>query len=297
MRTNSPDILTADNLVNPVKLGLKDKQFFTNNGFIKLKGLLTPDAIAQLRQLTNESNEPKKLPNTYPSKFSRVAYDIQSSTTLDIYSSRNFEFILKYLTDRDLAFSQGIKFEIKPGKKGFNWHFGCISFSYIMPEDLGYTLWIPLDPINTLDQHGGMAYVPLETCSTLGQFQLIYQISQQSDLGDFCKTEDFKESNIFFASKAENYLLERKKIEDDFEVGDAFLFDKFVWHRSCALREGKLPSRMAYVMRFVDRKARFSKIFLDGIYTMLGAIDDGYMTTFGYTLAHLKEGEVIGDNL
>ncbi len=56
---------------------------------------------------------------------------------------------MKQLTDGEVVFMQGIGFELKPNQKGFPWHNDIYSFCYIMPEDLGYTLWIPLYPINT----------------------------------------------------------------------------------------------------------------------------------------------------
>ena len=52
-------------------------------------------------------------------------------------------------------------------------------------------------------------------------------------------------------------ILENHQVEDDFEPGDALLFNKTVVHRSIMLGEGTLPRRAAYVMRFVDAGSHY----------------------------------------
>ncbi|NEP29063.1 hypothetical protein [Moorena sp. SIO3I6] len=44
---------------------------------------------------------------------------------------------------------------------------------------------------------------------------------------------------------------------DDFEIGDALLFDKEVIHRSCPLTEGPIETRRAFVMRFVEADSSY----------------------------------------
>ena len=46
-------------------------------------------------------------------------------------------------------------------------------------------------------------------------------------------------------------------VERPFKPGDALLFNKLVPHRSLALEEGPLPSRDAYVLRFVDATSHY----------------------------------------
>ena len=52
-------------------------------------------------------------------------------------------------------------------------------------------------------------------------------------------------------------ILENHQVEDDFEPGDALLFNKMVVHRSIMLGEGALPKRAAYVMRFIDAGSHY----------------------------------------
>lgn len=167
-----------------------------------------------------------------------------------------------------------------------------------MPDYLAYTLWMPLDPINTKEQHGGLAYVSRKVHSDREYFDLVYQLVQQKNIAEFSQTEEFKNWDFQFASPVESFILNNNKVEDDFEVGDALLLDKFIWHKSCVLKEGVLPSRMAYVMRLVDHQARYSKVFIEGTYSLLNSTSNDLDSDIGYQLGKfLQDGDIISDNL
>ncbi|AOY83046.1 hypothetical protein BJP36_27145 [Moorena producens JHB] len=280
-------------LVNKITLSQTDKEFFWENGFIKLNRLLTWEATDKLRELTYNSKQITKAPEYYTGDFSRIGYGVENAVTHQIYSEENFKYTLKQLIENELTFIESVGFELKPNKRGFYFHLDVASFSFIKAEDLAYSLWIPLVPINTKYQHGGMAYVPQNVYPASGYFYLIYELVKHENIAEFCKTEDFKFFNFPHASKVEELILEKNKVEDDFEVGDALLLNKFVWHRSAPLRLGKLPSRMAYTMRFVDSQARYAKKFLDDFNYMVKAMGDDPLTSFGYKLTDLKEGDLI----
>ncbi|MEB3340626.1 hypothetical protein [Okeania sp.] len=286
-----------DLLVNQINLSQEEKQFFAENGFIKLKKLLTNEAIDALRELTSKAT--KSPPKFYSGDFSKMGYDVEEAITRDIYSSANFKDVLNQLTNnRGVAFIQGIGFELEPNQKGFNWHHDILSFCYVMPQDWAYTMWIPLDPINIKEQHGGLSYVSRQVHSARQYFDMVYQLVQQENISEFSQTEEFKDWNFQYASPVETFLLDKNKVEDDFEVGDALLLDKFVWHKSCTLKEGKLPSRMAYVMRFVDRQARYSRVFIEGTYSILNSTTKDLDSDIGYQLGKfLQDGDIISDNL
>ncbi|MGD1698713.1 hypothetical protein [Dapis sp. BLCC M229] len=290
------DIAQSIELVNRIDLSPEKRQFFSESGFIKIENFLTEESVLKLRQFVYNSNQVKDITGEYyPGDFSRIGYDVENLVTHSIYDSDNFQYVMNQLINHDITFTQGIGFELKPNKKGFPWHFEMVSFNYIMPEDTGYSLWIPLDPVNTSLQHGGLACVPRKIYSNLERYKLVYQLTQQQDSLEFYQTEDFQSFSIDVASKFEDFILERNKIEYDFSIGDVLLFDKFVWHRSCPFKQGDLPSRMAYTMRFIDRKARYSKIFLDGVNMITNAMGEESKTTFGYRLSNLEEGEAIGE--
>ncbi|NEO16000.1 MULTISPECIES: phytanoyl-CoA dioxygenase family protein [unclassified Moorena] len=280
-------------LVNKITISPEEKNSFAENGFVKLKKLFTDEAIDKLRNLIAQSNQVKRVPESYSGDFSRLGYDLENAVTQKIYSHENFKNTLKQLIENELIFTQGVGFELKPNRKGFHFHLDLVSFNFIKPEDLGYSIWIPLVPINTEEQHGGMAYVPRKAYPTSGYYALRYELIQHKDFAEFCQTEEFNYFEFFYASKVEEMVLDKNKVEDSFEVGDALLLDKFVWHRSVPLLEGKLPSRMAYTMRFVDSQARYSKILLDGLYSLIKSKGDDTLTSFGYKLTDLKDGDLI----
>jgi len=287
-----------ESLVNQITLSEEEKHSFSEKGFIKLKKLLTNEAIDGLRKLTSNSNQMKSPPEFYSGEMSKIGYDIEGAIVRNIYSSTNFKEVLRKLTGREITFMQGVGFEVKANQKGFPWHHDIYSFCYIKPEDLGLTLWIPLAPINTKKQHGGLAYVSREIHSAYEYFHLVFQLVQSEKMSDLCQKEEIKELNFQYASKLESLVLDNSKVEDDFEVGDGLLLDKMIWHKSCPLKEGELPSRMAYVMRLVDSQARYSKVLLEGTYSLLEATGNDVQSNFGYHLAkHFEDGNMISENL
>lgn len=261
--------------------------------------MLTGEAVDGLRRLIASSNAMKTPPAFYSGELSKIGYDIEAEITQEIYSAKNFQHILKQLTDnRGAAFIQGIGFELESGQQGFNWHHDILSFCSVMPEDPAYTIWTPLDPINTKAQHGGMSYVSRKIYSARNYFDLVYQLVQQANIPEFSKTKDFKNWGISYASPVEQFLLDNNKVEDDFEVGDALLLDKYIWHKSCPLDHGVLTSRKAYVMRFLDCRARYSKILADGTCSLFKVASEDCHSNLTCQLANsLNDGEMIADKL
>ena len=285
-------------LVNKISLSQQEKLFFEEHGFIKLNNLFSREAIDRLRQLTLNSNYMKRPPESYSGEVSRLGYDLEGEILYEICSSTSFKGTLQRLTEHQLTCMQGIAFEIKTGQQGFNWHHDLYSFCYIRPEDLGYTLWIPLDPIHIGSQHGGLAYTSQTFFSAREYFNLMYQLVQHQSFSRICQSENLKSINFQYASKLEELVLEEYKIEDNFEIGDAVLLDKLTWHRSCPLKRGDLSSRTAYVMRFIDSQSRYSKVFLEGTYSLLEFTGNDLQTNFGYQLASLlKDGDLIPEDL
>lgn len=286
-----------NSLVNLIKFSQEEIRSFSESGAIKLNNLFTPEATEELRKLTSDSRSREEY-SKYSTDFEKLVYDIEQDITFKIYSSPNWRDTFRQLIPQGLTFTQSVGFELAPKKKGAAWHLDTISFSYIMPEDLGYILWIPLDPIQTREQHGGLAYVPRKAYSGDAYFSLLYQLVKNGKVDEVCQLEDFKRSDFQYASQMEELALESCKVEHDFEVGDALLFDKFVWHKSCPLKEGVLPSRRAYVMRLIGGHSHYSKIFLDGMYSLIRAAGEEPQTLFGYkALGHLKDGDPISEEL
>ena len=156
-------------LVRNLDLTASDVDGFRQKGFIKLENFLTSDAIAKLTAIANQ-----EVQGSDRSEFAKIAYDIGTKDNFlqDIYNSQEFRAIVRQLIGQPLIFTQGLGFGLAQGDTGFCWHTGVVSFSYINPADLGYTIWIPLTEINPQFQHGGMAYVPRNVLNGEYRFKL-----------------------------------------------------------------------------------------------------------------------------
>lgn len=245
----------------------EQKQAFQRDGFVKLEGLLNDRVVATLLDRVDlEMHRGGGANFRVDSQFSRATYDFESEKA-DVYElleRPHFRRALTELVERDLFLTFEICFEIEKNvSKGFPWHVGVQSFGFQFAEEYGCTLWVPLHSVDTAAQRGGMAYVPQHVVS--GDF-LFHQIEPA-----VVSTLRAKERNGIKTSVSEYFslltgilncptmveILENHQVEDDFEPGDALLFNKMVIHRSVMLGEGPLPRRAAYVMRFVDAGSHY----------------------------------------
>jgi len=190
-------------------------------------------------------------------------------------------------------------FELKKEKAGFAWHYDSLSFRYIRPSDPGYSLWIPLDRIRPQEHGGGMAYVPENIFSARMNFQLASLLS-----GKMMRREPIDEisaplSRIFETPSTLTSLLEEQKQEDAFELGDALLFRKSVWHRSTPLTPAAPESRLAIVIRFLDWRARLDQVMFEGETETGGGVGMGAdwgrptQTTYGGQFTDIGHGDEI----
>ena len=189
----------------------------------------------------------------YQKGFDRLRYDLCEGDEViyELLAQPAFRDAMAKLTDKKLFFTQGVGFGLKKNvSTGFNWHIESQSFGFHRTEDYATTLWTPLHPIDTKGQRGGMRYVPRSAIS--GE----YMYSHVDPAVFRCLNERIEAGGIGFDeyvalrdeplnSSGMNRLLEYFAIEDDFELGDALLFDKYVIHRSVVLEE----ARWTFVMR------------------------------------------------
>lgn len=101
-------------------------------------------------------------------------------------------------------------------------------------------------------------------------------------------------------------MLDAQAESDDFEIGDALLFDKYVLHRSCSLGEGPLEARQSFIMRFIDTQSSFDSERLNGrilLHKKLGySIPDTLSQLVGFAddkalIEHPMFGENIHDRI
>lgn len=178
--------------------------------------------------------------------------------------SPDFRKIMKSLTGRDMLYIQGLGFELKKNEsKGFPWHIGTQSFGYQHWDDFGCTIWTPLAQINAQAQRGGMAYVPKNRVS--GEFLYshidpsVFRLTEEkiTNKEDFTVDQFVQLRDGPLNDPAMKALLDYYGVEDNFELGDALIFDKYVIHRSVMLEEGPLDYRIAFAMRFADSASTY----------------------------------------
>ncbi|MEN2976849.1 hypothetical protein P7L78_03300 (plasmid) [Tistrella bauzanensis] len=292
-------------LVNPIPLTADDIAGFRDKGYIRLRGLLTPDCTEALRAQALETVvAARDIGATYGDTFRRLTYALGETAIFKaVYTARAFRKTLGTLTGTRLIMTEAQGFELNSERNGFPWHYGSLSFRFIRPQDMGYSIWIPLDPIDPAGQGGGMAYIPETLFSARGNFQMSSLLSARLIAGE--PIEDI--SAALFKVYDENSILmtelfEAHKDEDAFDVGDAFLFNKNVWHRSSPLKPGPMASRLAVNMRFIDWRARLDKVMFEGEAATGGGVGMGAnwgvqkQTTYGAQFVDIDHGDEIRDS-
>ncbi len=242
------------------------KEQFQRDGFVKLDGFLNAQVVEfLLNRVEVEMAKGDSSIIQAGSLFNRSKYDFETekSDVYDLMARPYFRHCLTGLVEHDLFLTFEICFELEKNvSKGFPWHVGMQSFGFQFAEEPAYTLWAPLHPVDSKGQRGGMAYVPENIMS--GDFA--YRIDPAIVSTMEAKARAGVRTNVFDYFNLRNgilnsptmlQILENHQVEDDFEPGDALLFNKYVVHRSIMLGDGPLPKRAAYVMRFIDAQSHY----------------------------------------
>ena len=242
------------------------KEKFRRDGFVKLEGFFNANVVNTLLDRV-EVEMGRAAPSSTASDFlfSRVRYDFKSERA-DVYELLERPYLQRALTDlveRDLFLAFEVCFEIeKERQKGFPWHVDVQSFGYQVPSEYACSLWVPLHPVDTKGQRGGMAYVPVNVVS--GDFTsqieraIVSTVEAKERAGVRTNMVEYALLNRgILNSPTMVEIFENHQVEDDFELGDVLLFNKLVVHRSIMLGEGPLPRRAAYTMRFVDAGSHY----------------------------------------
>lgn len=270
-----PDITPA--LVNPIRLDQDDLRHFKERGFIKLRSLLTPAAILQLRELAD--SQLRATPSgasAHGDDFSRLTHRVAQIGILErLYWQPAFTQVLTSLCGCRLIMSEAQSFELGVGRSGFAWHYDSLNFRYIRPQDPAFSLWLPLQPIHPERQGGGMAWVPLSRFSAQANFQFSRLLAEKLARGE--SIEDFSAHlrQTYCTPGLLTDSFEQQRIEEAFEPGDALLFSKYLWHRSSPLLAGDLERRQAVTLRLLDWRARLDPLLQDGETRSAGGLGMG----------------------
>jgi hypothetical protein len=282
-------------------IGEEDVARFKSQGFLKLTNIFTPELVGHMRDLSSAQIAPPS--DNYGKGFSKLKYDIGNDdpTILKLMGEPDFGELMARLTGQQLFFTQGLGFELEKNKSsGFPWHVGTQSFGFQRHKDAGYTIWTPLCSIDPAGQRGGMAYVSKEVLS--GEF--VYQhinmlpayLRAELERGEKLSFEDFSAlKNSLLNSLQMTALLDHFSVEDSFEPGDAFIFDKYVLHRSVRLQEGPMASRLAYALRFSSVEARYDRERVDALAFPRTTFNYDVGSQFNDNVGHL-DGERVYDS-
>ncbi|MEQ8964571.1 MAG: phytanoyl-CoA dioxygenase family protein [Azospirillaceae bacterium] len=246
-------------LVNPVDVTDDQIRHYDRHGFLKIEGLLTDPAIAALREAAeNKVSTAETSGGSYGDTFARLTYGLGSVDTFKaIYTHPLFKKLVGELLRTRLIATECNGFELTPGRIGFPWHYGSISFKFIRPEDMGWSLWFPLDDVDPEGQGGGMAYVSQEIASCDYHYRMSSLLARMREEGvDHSEVSAALDKIYGFQGHFIDSVFEKYAVQDSFRAGDCLIFNKNIWHRSSPLREGPLKSRLAVNMRFIDWRSR-----------------------------------------
>lgn len=249
-------------LVNSILVAPDQATTFERSGAVKIAGLLDPDAAGSLRALLEEElgTAGSGVGRDYDD-YDRVKYGVGSTGALvrEIVSSGEFRKAIHALIPRRLLLTQSVGFALGPGKAGLDWHFDLTSFAYIHPLSPAYSLWLPLTPIDPGGQRGGMEYVGEDTYSGRDKMVLSARHFHEgpSVIAELGGLDAYR--SLMPCSPAEKVVLDRGRIEHGFSPGDALLFSRYVWHRSCPMHDGPVPRRLALTVRFVAADALYDR--------------------------------------
>ena len=264
-----------------------DRDTFHRKGFAKAAGLVKLETIEHLRKLCETTNNDSSFVAFKKNKYS---VGIDDPNVQPLLVEPVLAELITGLMGKSMIFTDGIVFELDSSNSGFDWHIGITSFKYIYPGNDAVSIWIPLDPVDTSAQDGGMSFVSkevfngrefykLQHCATAslaeGRYTLdrgytsMAGVNRYSGIEADCieslrsaaqqlSPETYSES-LYFSAFARN-LLERESETFDFDLGDAVLFTKDVFHRSNNLRPGPMRSRRAFVLRFIDVDSAYDEI-------------------------------------
>ncbi len=258
-------------LIRTAEIGPNEHDDFASNGFVRLRQIFSPEAVSRIRDCAEQKIEEQS--SGYDADAMRIAYRLhQMPPMVSILSDPALARLLTGLTGCRLVPTESQAFELTKDRGSVPWHFGYISYGYVRARDMGFTLWIPLGDIDAEKTGGGMAYVPEHIISARHGYDigsmLAPEILAGEDPTDLLQAFDD-------GHRAMVPFFEKHKVEDNFQVGDALLFNKYVWHRSSPWLVDNGARRLGIAMRFVADTARIDRVRWQAEYTFGGGISTG----------------------
>lgn len=290
--------------VHPVVLDAASSSQLHNDGYLKISGLFTPAAVEgfralladQLRERKADAFQQEVMRHGGASQFAGYSnnVDLRGDLMGCVRESAELRGLCAGIEEGRWLLTQGLGFEIQPGQRGLAWHWGFRSFSFIRPEDQGYTLWIPLDDVDPAGQNGGLPVVSERVYSGREETKLLARYC----LGHEDEPLVMQAASHFASFCAlRNGILDREKVELAFSPGDALLFNRYVFHRSAPFLEGPLLRRRAFVTRLIPASARYNPALFassTALFTRFGM--HTHEDPVGLRLTDLREGDALGSS-
>ncbi|MHA7833958.1 MAG: phytanoyl-CoA dioxygenase family protein [Algiphilus sp.] len=264
-----------------------DREAFKRQGYGKITALFDMEFIAELRQLCDKTINDSSFVSFKKNKFN---VGIDESSIRALLGAPEFAELLTDLMGSSMMLTDGIVFELDSSRSGFDWHIGVTSFKYISPDDAAVSIWIPLDPVDTSEQDGSISFISKEWFNGREFYKLQHRATDSIAQGRYILERGYASmagcnrytgvegdcveslrsaarklsphtysESLYFSAFARN-LLERERETFNFDLGDAALFTKDVFHRSNGFRAGPMPSRRAFVLRFIDINSTYDEV-------------------------------------
>jgi hypothetical protein len=288
--------------VNDVQL---DHERLRRDGYIPLRGLLSPQGVAGLRDfLAHQNKEQTDADRARLLSRKEIGGDfVRYTNSLDlehehlrkVYEARAFRALFAGIDDGHWLLTAGFGFELAPGNEGIMWHFGFRTFSAINGDDMAYNLWIPLDEVDPARQAGGMAMAPATVYSGREETKLLVATCRLVDDQAFVKETLSRLANF---RALRDSILEKNRVDDTFAPGDAILFDRYAFHRSVPLRVGPIPKRRALALRIVNAKATFNPALFEAqvkFFTTIAGVP-AQADPLGLRLTDIKAGMSVSES-
>jgi cyanophycin synthetase len=278
--------------VNDIALTSAARADYRRTGALHIQGLFTGDGMELLIQANEEDVQQADHPEKFTSAFDRYSNRLFSRSDRLKGVVDKLKGVLAEIVGEDIVFTQGLVLHMKQGTLGFAWHFDEFSFCFVRPQDMGFTLWIPLIPIYTEQQHGGLIWVNQDDFSARNRMQQWAHYEKRGrragEPGDRYGTAKNGQYGDTWVGPLDQELLTDLKQGCDMELGDALVFDRYTWHKSHPLGPGPIPSRTAIVLRVVSADARFDKALFENV--MANRADQDPPPSFGHLLAAFDDG-------
>ncbi|NER22524.1 MAG: GNAT family N-acetyltransferase [Symploca sp. SIO1C2] len=267
------------------------KQEYEEKGYCQIQKLFDFSAIKTIEKNLEKAKQESQISkekvtlklggiddiDTNDHAYDLVKYDFVSSFIQEKLA------LLNYITGKNLMIMHNALFSVEPNHKGLPWHVGVGSFSFTKTEDFGASIWIPLDKI-TKEYRGGMQYVstkifPGQFYYSVFDLHLKNNIRWDESQGDL--NEYVGNANTIYNKITEDvidYTIQDGYEEHEYDLGDAFFFNKYVLHQSVPLKPGLHKLRRAFVIRLVDYDTRVDEERL-GLFSKYSQLHSRYYKT------------------